>query len=289
MRRRAARRRCSRPARRWSGSRPAPRGRREQLARSPRCRRGRACGRPSARRPARAAGCARPPRARRRPRRPPRSPGRSRARRGARRASGRRRRRSGPARRLVMPPLRVGELGRCMRKRAPTAPASSVPPISAARSRMPTMPWPPLASSAALDPSSGFSTVSSSSSAPNATSTVALPAPWRAAFVSASWRIRYAAWSTRRRQRPRPAATSRRRRPGPRPGGGRRASSRAASPGGGSTASSSSLSVVAQDAHDLVDLADGLARDVLDRLERAPGPRRVVPRSRAARPERRSR
>ena len=42
----------------------------------------------------------------------------------------------------------------------------------------------------------GFVTPISSASAPYVSATFAPPSPWRSAFVSDSWRIRYAAWST---------------------------------------------------------------------------------------------
>ena len=62
----------------------------------------------------------------------------------------------------------------------------------------------------AVSARTGLVTVSSMPASPKASSTRAEPVPWRAALVSASCRMRYAAWSTRAGERPRgPAARQR--------------------------------------------------------------------------------
>src|ERR671914_513023 len=122
----------------------------------------------------------------------------------------------------------------CSSKLPLRAPTSKLPPSSAARSRMPTTPWPPPVARAVSSGPIGLATVTSSTPGPKASSRAALPSPCRAALVSASWRMRYAPRSTRGgsgRRSPlivvvtrRPAALCRSTRP-----------SSAASPGGGST------------------------------------------------------
>src|SRR5262249_5974843 len=69
--------------------------------------------------------------------------------------------------------------------------ASSRPPRSVARSRMPVRPCP--RDCGGPSAVTGLGTVSSTARSANASSTLAVPAPWRAALVSASCRIRYAA------------------------------------------------------------------------------------------------
>src|SRR5262249_5077561 len=74
---------------------------------------------------------------------------------------------------------------------------SRVPPSAAARSCIPTRPC-PLVDSVAWCLRTEVVTRSSNSRGPYSVSTRAVPAPWRDALVSASWRMRYAAWSTAR-------------------------------------------------------------------------------------------
>src|SRR3954463_9902129 len=74
-------------------------------------------------------------------------------------------------------------------KRSPTRRASSVPPSSAARSRIPLRPWPP--SARAVAPSAtGLATASVSTPSRQSSVRSAAPVPWRAALVIASCAMR---------------------------------------------------------------------------------------------------
>src|SRR3954471_18787370 len=77
-------------------------------------------------------------------------------------------------------------------KRSPTRRASSVPPSSAARSRIPVRPWPPVVRAVA-PLGTGLTTVSVSTPSRHSSVSSAAPVPWRAAVVIASCAVRWAA------------------------------------------------------------------------------------------------
>src|SRR3954452_12039083 len=79
-------------------------------------------------------------------------------------------------------------------KRSPTRRASSVPPRSAARSRIPIRPWPAVVRAVA-PLATGLATVSVSTPSRHSSASSAAPVPWRAALVIASCAMRYAARS----------------------------------------------------------------------------------------------
>jgi hypothetical protein len=101
----------------------------------------------------------------------------------------------------VHEPIPIGRVARTCQPPLVDGPMSSCPPHAAARSRMPTSPWPPSFSSgdvAGGAPSS--STVSTTWWASEERRNHALPGPrWRRTLVSASWVMRRMASSTSRR------------------------------------------------------------------------------------------